>query len=52
MKYNERTREIIEDNRITQQTVADLLHIVQRTYADYESEKTRTFQPICFERWF
>ena len=41
MKYNERIREIREDNRITQQTVADLLHIGQRTYADYESGKTR-----------
>lgn len=41
MKYYERIREIREDNRITQQTVADLLHIGQRTYADYESGKTR-----------
>ena len=41
MKYNERIREIREDNRITQQKVADLLHIGQRTYADYESGKTR-----------
>ena len=41
MKYNERIREIREVNRITQQKVADLLHIGQRTYADYESGKTR-----------
>ena len=41
MKYNERIREIREDNHLTQQTVADLLHIGQRTYADYESGKTR-----------
>lgn len=41
MKYNERIREIREDNRITQQKIADLLHIGQRTYADYESGKTR-----------
>ena len=41
MKYNERIREIREDNHITQQKVADLLHIGQRTYADYESGKTR-----------
>lgn len=41
MKYNERIREIREDHCITQQKVADLLHIGQRTYADYESGKTR-----------
>lgn len=41
MKYNERIREIREDSSLTQQKVADLLHIGQRTYADYESGKTR-----------
>lgn len=41
MKYNERIREIREDASLTQQKVADLLHIGQRTYADYESGKTR-----------
>ena len=41
MMSNERIREIREDNRITQQKIADLLHIGQRTYADYESGKTR-----------
>ena len=41
MKYNERIREIREDNFLTQQKVADLLNIGQRTYADYESGKTR-----------
>lgn len=41
MKYYERIREIREDNALTQQTVADLLNIGQRTYADYESGKTR-----------
>lgn len=41
MKYNERIREIREDNSLTQQEIADLLHIGQRTYADYESGKTR-----------
>lgn len=41
MKYNERIREIREDRRLTQQNIADLLHIGQRTYADYESGKTR-----------
>ena len=41
MGYNERIREIREDNSLTQQKIADLLHIGQRTYADYESGKTR-----------
>lgn len=41
MKYNERIREIREDSFLTQQKVADLLHVGQRTYADYESGKTR-----------
>lgn len=41
MKYNERIRAIREDNSLTQQKIADLLHIGQRTYADYESGKTR-----------
>ena len=41
MRYNERIREIREDNSLTQQKVADLLHVGQRTYAYYESGKTR-----------
>lgn len=41
MKYNERIREIREDCSLTQQNIADILHIGQRTYADYESGKTR-----------
>lgn len=41
MRYNERIRAIREDNSLTQQKIADLLHIGQRTYADYESGKTR-----------
>ncbi len=41
MKYKERIREIREDNSLTQQRIADLLHIGQRTYSDYESGKTR-----------
>ena len=41
MKYYERIREIREDHSMTQQQVADLLHIGQRTYSDYESGKTR-----------
>lgn len=41
MRYNERIRHIREDSELTQQKVADILHIGQRTYADYESGKTR-----------
>ena len=41
MRYNERIREIREDHALTQQKVANLLHVGQRTYADYESGKTR-----------
>lgn len=41
MKYNQRIRELREDNSLTQQKIADILHIGQRTYADYESGKTR-----------
>lgn len=41
MKYNERIRGIREDHGLTQQRVADLLHVGQRTYSDYESGKTR-----------
>ncbi len=41
MKYNRRIRELREDNSLTQQKIADILHIGQRTYADYESGKTR-----------
>lgn len=41
MKYNERIREIREDSSLTQQKIANLLNIGQRTYADYESGKTR-----------
>lgn len=41
MKYNERIRNLREDCRFTQQNIADLLHIGQRTYSDYESGKTR-----------
>lgn len=41
MKYNKRIRNVREDRDLTQQNIADLLHIGQRTYADYESGKTR-----------
>ena len=35
MRDNERIREIREDNFLTQQKIADLLHIGQRTYSYY-----------------
>lgn len=41
MKYNERIRGIGEDYSYTQQQIADILHVGQRTYSDYESGKTR-----------
>lgn len=41
MKYYERIRAIREDSDLTQQKIADILHIGQRTYSDYESGKTR-----------
>lgn len=41
MTYNKIIKEIREDHALTQQKVADLLNVGQRTYADYESGKTR-----------
>ncbi len=41
MRYNERIRAIREDQDLTQQKIANLLNIGQRTYSDYESGKTR-----------
>lgn len=41
MKYNERIRLLREDNNLTQQNIADILNVGQRTYADYELGKTR-----------
>ncbi len=41
MKYNERLKNIRSDHDLTQQHIADILNIGQRTYADYESGKTR-----------
>ena len=41
MKYNERIRKLRQENSMTQQEIADLLHVGQRTYCDYESGKTR-----------
>lgn len=36
MKYNERIRELREDNDITQQTIAEVLGTSQTMYARYE----------------
>ncbi len=41
MRYNERIRAIREDRSLSQQKVAELLNIGQRTYSDYETGKTR-----------
>ena len=41
MNCNERIRSIREDYCFTQQKIADLLNVGQRTYCDYESGKTR-----------
>lgn len=36
MKHNERIRELRENFSFSQQKIANLLHISQRTYSDYE----------------
>ena len=41
MNYNERIRNLRETHFYTQQRMADLLNVGQRTYCDYESGKTR-----------
>ena len=41
MTYYQRIRNIREDRNLTQQNIADFLHIGQRTYSDYESGRTR-----------
>lgn len=41
MTYYETIRDLREDNRYTQQAIADILNIGQRTYSDYESGRTR-----------
>ncbi len=41
MHYRKRIRSLREDHELTQTQVAELLHIGQRTYADYELGKTR-----------
>ena len=39
VSYFKRIREMRENAELTQQKVADLLNIGQRTYSDYESGK-------------
>ena len=41
MTYAERIRGLREDRDQTQQEIADLLNVGQRTYCDYELGKTR-----------
>ena len=41
MGWQNRIRALREDNDYTQSQVAELLHIGQRNYADYELGKTR-----------
>jgi len=41
LKYNERIRELREDRDLSQTVIADLLHVGQKTYSDYELGKTR-----------
>lgn len=41
MTYFERIRSLREDSDLSQQSVADMLRVGQRTYSDYESGKTR-----------
>ena len=41
MHYRDRIRALREDNDYTQNQVANILNICQRTYADYELGKTR-----------
>lgn len=41
MKYNERIRNLREDNDLNQSRVAAMLNIGQKTYSDYELGRTR-----------
>ena len=41
MKYNERIRALREDNDLKQHQIAEMLHIGQKTYCDYELGRTR-----------
>ena len=39
--YARRIREVRQDNDLTQNQIADVLHVGQRTYSDYELGNTR-----------
>ena len=39
MKYIKRMRDLREDHDMTQQEVADYLHVKQNTYSQYENEQ-------------
>ena len=41
MNYRDRIRELREDHEYTQTYIADLLHVGQKTYSDYELGITR-----------
>ena len=41
MNYAERIRSLREDNDYSQRQIAELIHVGQRTYCDYELGKTR-----------
>lgn len=41
MDYYIRIRNLREDRNLTQQYIANVLHIAQRTYSDYETGRTR-----------
>ena len=41
MEYYVRIRNLREDRNLTQQYIANVLHIAQRTYSDYETGRTR-----------
>jgi len=41
MRYSERIRALREDRDLTQAFIANLLHVGQKTYSDYELGKTR-----------
>ena len=41
MHYTKRIRALREDHEYTQTYIASILHVGQRTYADYELGKTR-----------
>jgi transcriptional regulator with XRE-family HTH domain len=41
MKYNERIRDLREDNDLSQREISEIVNISQRTYSDYETGTVR-----------